>query len=1153
MIAEMPGYNGVPIRVLLVDDDPDDHVLTRELLVDVEGVEFEVDSAYECSEGLEMLSRESYDVVLLDYHLGAETGLDFLGRLPLDEHTPVLLLTGQPDRTTDVQAMLAGASDYLVKSEATPTLLERTIRYVCENRRAEDARREAEFRFRMLVESAGAIVWQADPETLEFSMVSQEAEALLGYPVRRWIESAEFWPDHIHPEDRERVLRDCREATRRGDRHAIEYRMVAADGAVVWLRDIVRVVKFGGQRQIVGVMVDITEQKEAESTLRLRDRALGAISEGILITDPRQKDNGIVYVNRAFEELTGYQASEVVGRNCRFLQGRDSDPAVVSAMQEAVDGGRSFVGEIVNYRKDGTPFWNRLAFQPLFDEAGNLSHFVGVQQDVSERVRLTGELQTERAQLAAVFQQAPAFIATTRGPEHVFEMANPRFKALVGGRALSGKRLSDALPELTVQGIPQLLDGVYRTGESFVISAMPLMIERRAGQPLEERILDVVVQPLKDSDGSVVGLLVHGVDVSEEVRGKKRLKSAEEHYRRLVSSAPQGIYAVDVAGRFTEMNAAGAKLLGRPLASLIGQHFTSVIAPEDVEHSSETFQRMISGFVHDAEFRQRIRTPGGEKRLLQVTQTTIREGDAIVGVHGIARDITQERFQEQRMRLLATALDGLQEGVSVSTGDGEYLYANTAHARLLGYDPGTLSSIKQSDFVADQAGQEQRTEILSTARASGSWSGRIQARRKMDGQLITLDVLVGRIDASGEEQFFNIIQDATNAVARERQLRRTESLASVGTLLSGVAHELNNPLHSILNFAELLLRDERPDEEREDLDIIRREANRAAKIVSNLRLIARRSQEDEERDRVDLNEVVTHVLRLLEYRLRTSNISVSKDLADDLLPVWAVRTQIEQVVVNLVINAEQAMSTERGEGMLTIRTVPSLTGVALYVADNGPGIRPENLDRIFDAFWTTKPPGEGTGLGLSLVNSIVTEHGGTLRVESAVGTGAVFVIDLPRAAEGAGRPTKTEVLAAPDRPLRLLVVDDEPALRRSLQRYLSSRGHTVEVASEGRQALKLLSAARTGYDGILSDLKMPGMGGLQFLERLREMPGGLENRLVFLTGDAAGGGAARLLVTSSVPLLLKPVRLEEVAYALERRAASADSMNGGAEGDTPEA
>lgn len=285
-----------PIRVLLVEDDEDDYLLTRGLLRDVDGASFALEWAQSYAAGLEAVRGGEFDVVLLDYRLGAQTGLDFLGRLPVDEATPpVILLTGQGDRETDLVAMRAGAADYLAKAGLNATMLERSIRYAVERHRAVMAQHDAERRYQLLLESVGAIVWQGDPRTLVFTFVSREAEHLLGYPVARWTTEPTFWVDRIHPEDRDWALALCEDASRRGVAHTFEYRMIAADGRIVWLRDIVRVVESAGRRELAGVMVDVTEVKQAEVALRLRDRAIAAISEGVLITDPHQPDDPIVY------------------------------------------------------------------------------------------------------------------------------------------------------------------------------------------------------------------------------------------------------------------------------------------------------------------------------------------------------------------------------------------------------------------------------------------------------------------------------------------------------------------------------------------------------------------------------------------------------------------------------------------------------------------------------------------------------------------------------------------------------------------------------------------------------------------------------------------------------------------------------------------
>jgi nitrogen-specific signal transduction histidine kinase len=371
-------------------------------------------------------------------------------------------------------------------------------------------------------------------------------------------------------------------------------------------------------------------------------------------------------------------------------------------------------------------------------------------------------------------------------------------------------------------------------------------------------------------------------------------------------------------------------------------------------------------------------------------------------------------------------------------------------------------------------------------------------------------------------------QDITDRRRAETLLRRSERLASVGTLVGGVAHELNNPLHAIRSFAELMLLDPRAHEDREALEIIRREADRAAKVVSDLRLLARETQEgDGEREAVDLNEIVGHMVKVRRYSLETGNVEMRLDLAENLPTVLADRADIEQVVLNLMVNAEQAMAEQKGERILIVRTRRTPQGAAVHVVDTGPGIPPQNLERIFDPFFTTKAPGVGTGLGLSLVHNIVTEHEGQIHVESEVGKGTAFRIELPRATPS-GETGRAE--RAPDEThagsLRILVVDDEETIRLVSSRFLERLGHRVDVVADGMDALRHLE--RIDYDVILSDLRMPGLGGEELLERLRARGDGLERRLIFVTGDAAHGVGG-----TGVPVLVKPVRLEELSRAVE--------------------
>jgi len=634
-------------------------------------------------------------------------------------------------------------------------------------------------------------------------------------------------------------------------------------------------------------------------------------------------------------------------------------------------------------------------------------------------LRLTRrELEAEQIRLVRVFEQAPAFLATVRGPDHVFEMANPQYHQLVGHRDILGRPVAEALPEVADQGVVDILDQVYRTGEAFSAASVPMALHRLPEAPVEERVLTFVFQPIRATDGAVSGIIALGVDVTDQTRAQQRAERAEAHYRRLVENSPQAIFAVDTEGRFTDLNPAGERVLGKARSEVLGAHFASVIYPDDLPVATKAFRAVLEGDSETLEFDVRIMRPDVVPRRLTLSTAGVRGETGIVGVQGIARDITDE-------------------------------------------------------------------------------------------------------------------------AVRGEQLRRAERLASVGTMVGGVAHELNNPLQAIRSFAELLAGDPAATAIRDDLQTIEREAGRAARIVANLRSLAGRSRSElSEPVPVNLNDVIRHVLATRSYSFETRSIEVDRTLAAGLPMVLADEGEMEQVILNLVINAEQALEAWGGPRRLAVRSCEREGAVVVEIADSGPGVSPADAERIFDPFWTTKAPGQGTGLGLSLVHSLLSESGGTIQVRDARGGGAQFIVALPALDPAAvvGRPGRSRNESGPVRPLKILVVEDEPAIRTLLVRFLNRRGHQTDSAPGGEEALRMIRAAlelEAGYDVIVSDLRMPGLAGEELFRALEAQGEGTERRLVFMTGDAMGGYAESTLALMGAPVVYKPFELQEAASRIE--------------------
>jgi len=378
-------------------------------------------------------------------------------------------------------------------------------------------------------------------------------------------------------------------------------------------------------------------------------------------------------------------------------------------------------------------------------------------------------------------------------------------------------------------------------------------------------------------------------------------------------------------------------------------------------------------------------------------------------------------------------------------------------------------------------------------------------------------------------------------VTAERDLRarlvETERLAAVGELVAGVAHEVNNPLSSISAFAQLLLRDPSlPAAHRDPIEVIKSETARASQVVKDLLAFARRSEN--RREALDLDTLVERTLRLRGFQLADANVGVDLQLHRDLPPVLADARQLQQVVLNLVTNAVQAMAP-LGGGTLRVVTRPLPGSVVLEIGDTGLGIAEGARAHIFEPFFTTKREGEGTGLGLSVSYGIITAHGGSIGIAHTSERGTTMVVSLPAASDPA-----VDVSAARARPpiaarsplagLRILVVEDEPLLRAGLESFAALRGFTVVAASNGEAALEALE--QTSVDAIVCDLRMPGMDGAALHEILRRDRPGLAARTVFVTGDVTGR-VARGGAIARQPVLKKPFsldRLEELLVAVLR-------------------
>lgn len=489
---------------------------------------------------------------------------------------------------------------------------------------------------------------------------------------------------------------------------------------------------------------------------------------------------------------------------------------------------------------------------------------------------------------------------------------------------------------------------------------------------------------------------------------------------------------------------------------------------------------------------------------------------------------------EQPWLALAAALPvGLAIATVAADGSATTVATNPALLGILRGASGT-----PPDLFADATwvDPDDRNRLLAALREPEPVLDMPARLRRADGTIAYVEITACRTRGDDASTCL-LVRDVGDRRRREEQSRdlyqqllQAEKMAALGQTMSGVAHELNNPLGAILALAERLRLQGARTPLADGLQTLHKEAERAARIARQLLTAARKRHTT--RLMVPINEVVAETVRLREAALGQAGIRVSMTLADDLPEVFADPFQLQQVVLNLLINAEHAMLRDGDGRAIEVRTsLPSTDTVRIVVCDDGPGMSEEVLGRIFDPFFTTKDVGEGTGLGLAVAQAILSEHGGRISAESAPGSGTTFSIELPAAGATVQAP-RASASPAPDPPeafghgLRVLLADDERALAGAVADTLRDAGFEVTLAHDGQEALERARAQT--FDAVICDLRMPRVDGPSFYRAVAEVSPPQARRVIFVTGDVTGTEAARFLDESGCRWLAKPFRLAEL-------------------------
>jgi len=881
-------------------------------------------------------------------------------------------------------------------------------------------------------------------------------------------------------------------------------------------------------------------------------------SKAVIDTTPipvfyKDRDGRYLGCNRAFEDFTGFDSDFIIGKTVFDISPSDLAETYQQTNRDLLQHQGLKICESLSKHRDGTLHEVRVFLTTFPAADGTPAGIVGAMLDISDlkKAQAATEAQKEFAEGLVLNSSVPTFVLDAQHRLILWNYAcewltGIKASELIGTERAGSVFYQDGRPvlaDLIIDGTQDSAPAHYCSYTKSATIPDGVQAETWYTEPNGKRhYITMSAAPIRDSQGTLIGAIETVEDVTAQKEAQEARDKASRQLQLILDAAGEGIYGVDLQGRVTFVNPAAAAMVGWYPEELLGQHLHSLLRPSKEDGTPYPDEECTTyAAMRDGEPRQGSAlfwSRNGKSFPVEFVCTPIREEGEVVGAVVVYKDVTEHKLAEEQLAKLSQAIMQSPVSVMITDPEGKIEYVNPKFTQMSGYPASEVIGQNPRLLKSGQTPDEVYRNLWETISSGKVWSGEIFNRQK-DGETYWEHATISPIrnGAGVISHYMAFLESVTDRKRLEEQLRHAQKMEAVGQLAGGVAHDFNNILTAIVGFGQLLQFTFEPDDpKRAHMEQILDAADRATHLTRSLLAFSRKQVMHLQQ--VELNDLTRRHTKFL-MRVIGEDITLKTSFSEQQLVVLADSGQVEQILMNLATNARDAMPAG---GELSISTqqvrldrefrkqhgfgTPGSYAL-ISISDTGTGMDAKTQEKIFDPFFTTKAPGRGTGLGLSIVYGIVKQHGGYITMSSHRGLGTTFQIYLPLVDRRQEAVRKAPTLVPEGGQETILVVEDDPAVRRLVESVLKRFGYTVIAAESGEEAVALFEAKWQDINLALIDVIMPKMNGVQVCEALRQHSPRL--KVLFLSGYTSDLIEDKGIRVEGIDIIMKPAKPLELA------------------------